>query len=79
MCGQSHAVVAASGSARVSRDVAVDQTTVAMLDHDKHIQLSECRGNGDEEIARNDSLGVQTKEGPPAQIASGPTSANQRL
>jgi hypothetical protein len=50
-----------------------------MLDHDKHIQLSEWRGNGDQEIARNDSLGVQTKEGPPAQIASGPTSANQRL
>ena len=62
------------GSARMSRDVAVDQATAAMLDYDKHIQQSECRGNGDEEIARNDSLGVQTKEARPSQIASGPTS-----
>jgi hypothetical protein len=57
----------------MSRDIAVNQTTAAMLDHNKHIQQSECRGNGDEEIARNDSLGVQTQERRPAQIASGPT------
>jgi hypothetical protein len=31
-----------------------------MLDHHKHIQQTECRGNGDEEIAGNDPLGVQT-------------------
>ena len=33
------------GSARMGGDIAVDQSTAAMLDHHKHIQRTECRGN----------------------------------
>ena len=42
-------------------DVAVDQSTAAMLDHHKHIQQPKGRRYGDEEIAGNDSLSVQAK------------------
>jgi hypothetical protein len=47
---------------RMGGDVAVDQSTVAMLDHHKHIQQTKCRCNGDGEVAGNDSLGVQAQK-----------------
>jgi hypothetical protein len=37
----------------------MDQTAAVMLDHHKHVQLPERGGDGDQEIAGNDSLGVQ--------------------
>jgi hypothetical protein len=43
----------------MARDVAMDQTAAVMLDHHKHVQLPERGGDGDQEIAGNDSLGVQ--------------------
>ena len=48
---------------RMRCDVAMDQTTVAMLDHHEHVQQSQRRGDGDEEIAGNESRGVQTEKG----------------
>ena len=62
------------GSARMGGDVAVDQSTAAMLDYHKHIQHTKCRGDGAEEITGYDSLSVQAQESRPAQIASRPTS-----
>jgi hypothetical protein len=51
------------GGTRMRCDVAMDQTTVAMLDHHERVQQSQRRGDGDEEIAGNESLGVQTEKG----------------
>src|ERR1700733_2386544 len=48
----------------------MDQPAAAVLDHDKHVQESERCGDGDEEITRNDPLGVQAQKGRPAHIAS---------
>ena len=39
------------GSTRMGGDVAMDQSTAAMLDHHKHIQQTKCHRNGDGEIA----------------------------
>jgi hypothetical protein len=50
----------------MGRDVAVDQSTAAMLDYHKHLQQPKCRGNGDEEITGYDSLCVQAQESRPA-------------
>jgi hypothetical protein len=36
----------------MSRNVVVDQSAAAMLDNHKHIQQTEGRGNGNEEIGR---------------------------
>jgi hypothetical protein len=62
------------GSARMSRDVVVDQSAAAMLNYHKHIQQTKGRGNGNEEIAGNEPLSVQAQESRPAQITSRPTS-----
>jgi hypothetical protein len=62
------------GGTRMRRDVAMDKTTAAMLDHHEHVQQPKRRGDGDKEIAGNESLGVQAQEGRPAQVASRPTS-----
>src|ERR1035438_6403768 len=51
-------------------DVAMDQASAAVLTHHEHIQQSKRRGDGDEEIARYDPLGVQAQEGRPAQVTS---------
>ena len=51
------------GGTRMRRDVAMDQTTAAMLDHHEHVQQPKRRGDGDEEIAGNESLGVHAQEG----------------
>jgi len=47
------------GGTRMRYDVAMDQAATAMLDHHEHVQQSKRRGDGDEEIAGNESLGVQ--------------------
>jgi hypothetical protein len=50
------------------------QTALISRRYAENSNWTECRGNGDEEIAGNDPLGVQAQEGRPAQIASRPTS-----
>ena len=62
------------GSAWMSRDVVVDHPTAAMLNDHKHIQQTEGRGHGHEEIAGNNPLSEQAQESRPAQVASRPTS-----
>ena len=51
-------------------DVAMDQAPAVMLDHNKHVQQTKGRGYRNEEIAGNDSLGVQAQEGRPVQVTS---------
>jgi len=46
-------------------DVTMDQAPAVMLNHNKDIQETKCRGYS-YEIAGNDSLGVQAQEGGPA-------------
>ena len=48
---------------RMRCDVAMDQTTAAMLEHYEHIQQAKRCGDSDEEVAGNDSLGVQAQKG----------------
>src|SRR5450631_3161628 len=62
------------GGTRMRRDVAMDKTTAAMLDHHEHVQQPKRRGDGDKEIAGNESLRAHAQEGRPAQVASRPTS-----
>jgi hypothetical protein len=42
-------------------DIAMDQAPAAVLDHHEHVQQSKRRSDGDEEITRNDPLGVQAQ------------------
>ena len=53
-------------------DIVMDQTAAAMLNHHEYVQQTECYGDGDQEIAGNDSLCVQLQECRPAQVASWP-------
>src|ERR1022692_143643 len=53
-------------------DVAMDQAPAAVLNHHEHIQQSKRRGDGDEEIARYDPLGVQAQEGDQRKSPRGP-------
>src|SRR5450631_249305 len=51
-------------------DVAMDQAPAAVLDHHEHVQQLERGGDGDQEIAGNDPLGVQAQERRPSQVPS---------
>src|SRR6202795_1505954 len=51
-------------------EVAVNQTSTAMLDDHEHVQLSKRCSDGEEKITRNDPLGVQAQKGRPAQVTS---------
>ena len=50
------------GGTRMGGDIAMDQSAAAVLDHHKHVQESESRSDGDEEITRNDPLRVQARK-----------------
>jgi len=58
------------GGSWMGRDVAMDQAPAAVLDNHEHIQQQERDGDGNKEVAGNDSLGVKTQERRPAQVAS---------
>src|ERR1035438_10623113 len=60
------------GRTRMSSDVAMDQTAAAMFNHDEYVQQAKRGGDGDEEIARNEPLGVHAQERRPAHISSRP-------
>ena len=65
------------GSARMCGDVVRNETAAVVLDHDEHVQQSESRRDGYEEVAGNDSLGVQAQEcGPTKAAPSSPRDAN---
>ena len=51
------------GRTRMGCDVAMDQTAAAMLEHYEHVQQAKRCGDSDEEVAGNDSLGVQAQKG----------------
>jgi hypothetical protein len=51
-------------------DIAMDQPAAAVINHDKQVRDSERCGDGDEEITRNDPLGVQAQKDRPAHIAN---------
>src|SRR5450756_1493509 len=55
---------------RVRSDVAMNQTSTAMLDDYEHVQLSKRCRDGEEKVTRNDPLGVQAQKARPAHIAS---------
>jgi hypothetical protein len=48
-----------------------DDNLACVLDHHEHIQQAERGGDGNQEVAGNDSLGVKMQERRPAQVASG--------
>src|ERR1039457_77131 len=50
------------GGTRMRSDVTMDQASAAVLDHHKYVQQLKRRRDGDEEITRNDPLGMQTEE-----------------
>src|SRR2546425_3306400 len=52
-------------SGRTLRDVPVHKPTRANIEHDKHVEESEGRGHGHEEIAREHVSGVIANEGAP--------------
>jgi hypothetical protein len=58
------------GSTRMRCDVAMDQAPAAVLDHHEHVQQPKRGGDGDQEIAGNDPLGMQAQERRPAQVPS---------
>src|ERR1017187_10333634 len=58
------------GGTRMRSDVTMDQASAAVLDHHKYVQQPERGSDGDEEITRNDPLGVQAQERRPAQVTS---------
>ncbi len=58
------------GNTRAQRHVRT--SSIVMLDHHEYVQQTECGGDGDQEIAGNDSLCVQLQECRPAQVASWP-------
>ena len=47
------------GSARMCGDIVRNDTAAMVLDHDEHVQQSECRRDHNKQVAGNDSLGVQ--------------------
>ena len=49
-------------------DVAMDQATAAVFDHDKHVQQTKGRRHRHQEIAGNNPTGVQAQEGRSPQI-----------
>src|SRR6266404_5941146 len=51
-------------------EVAMNQTSTAMLDNHEHVQLSKRCRDGEEKVTRNDPLGVQAQKTRPAHIAS---------
>ena len=51
-------------------DVAMDQTSAAVLDHHEHVEQSERGRHDEQEIAGNDALGMQAQERRPPQVAS---------
>jgi hypothetical protein len=55
-------------------DVAMDQATAAVLDHDKHVQQTKGRRHRHEEIAGSNPLGMKAQEGRPPQITPRTTS-----
>src|ERR1022692_2225419 len=61
------------GGTRMRSDVTMDQASAAVLDHHKYVQQLKRRRDGDEEITRNEPLGVQAQERRPAHISSRPT------
>src|SRR5450631_4113028 len=50
------------GGTRMRCDVAMDQAATVMLDHHEHVQQSKRCGDGDEEIAGNESPGRASVE-----------------
>ena len=59
------------GSTRMRCDVAMDQPPAAVLDHHEDVQQPKRGGDGDQEIAGNDPLGMQAQERRPAQVPLG--------
>lgn len=57
---------------RMRRDVAMNQTTTAVLDNNEYLEQSERGGHDDQEVAGDDSLCVQAQEGRPPHVASWP-------
>ena len=57
-------------SGGMCRNVAVDQPTGPMLDHDEYVEHAEPRRDGEAEITGQEALGLQTQEGGPVQIPS---------
>ncbi len=53
-------------SGGMCRDVAVDQPTGPMLDHDEYVEHAETRRDGEAEVTGQEAPGVQTQEGGPA-------------
>jgi hypothetical protein len=51
-------------------DIAVDQATGLVLDHDKYVQHAKAGRDREAEIAGQHSLGMQAQEGRPPQIPS---------
>ncbi len=51
---------------RVRRHVDMRQAPRAVLDHHEHVQHSECRSNGNEDVTGNDRRGVVTQKCRPA-------------
>ena len=51
------------GRTRMGCDVAMDQAPAAVLDHHEHVQQPKRGGDGDQEIAGNDPVGVQAQKG----------------
>jgi len=56
----------------VACDVKVQQPSGAVVHHHKDVDLAEGRGDGNEEVASDDSLSVIAKERGPTLIATGP-------
>src|SRR5256885_11224108 len=50
-------------------DVAMDQTSAAVLDYHEHVEQSERGRHDEQEIAGNDALGMQAQERRPPQGA----------
>src|ERR1022692_1305714 len=53
-------------------DIAMNQATTAVLDHNEYVEHPERGGHDDQEITGDDSLGVQAQECRPPQVASWP-------
>jgi hypothetical protein len=60
-------------SRRVARDIEVQQSSGAVVHHHKDVDLAEGRGDGNEEVASDNSLSVIAKERGPTLIATGPS------
>src|SRR5271156_902589 len=58
------------GGTWMGGDVAVDQAPAVVLDHHEYVQQPERCGDGNKEVAGNDSLRVKAQKCRPAQVAS---------